>query len=244
MQASFSWSHSLDNGSNVALPLPYHTIYNPSLDYSDSDYDIRYTFNNAITYEIPGSKSSNRGLRYASNGWAVDSLFRSNSASPINITTGNWAYGLIWSTDAVNQRPNVNTNVPIWLSEPSAPGGRVININAFSDPATSFTQGNLRRNALRGFDVWQEDFSLRRDFPIRGDMSLLFRAEAFNVINHPLFGDVGLNDDRSIMTNPYFGLSSETLAASLGGGGADGGFSSLYQIGAPRSLQFALKLQF
>jgi hypothetical protein len=250
VQGSFSWSHSLDNGSNVALPLPYHTIYNPSLDYSDSDYDIRYTFNNAITYEIPGKKGGNRGVHYATNGWAVDSLFRSNSASPINITTGQWAYGLVWSTDAVNQRPDRNPNVPIWKSETfdadgrRVPGGKVIDITAFSQPATNFTQGNLGRNALRGFDVWQEDFSLRRDFPIRGDMSLLFRAEAFNVINHPLFGDVGLNDDRSIMTNPYFGESSETLAASLGGGGADGGFSSLYQIGAPRSLQFALKLQF
>jgi hypothetical protein len=91
--------------------------------------------------------------------------------------------------------------------------------------------------------------ALRREFPIHENIALLFRAEAFNIFNHPLFGDVGVNDGRNILTsygavNPYFGISSETLASSLGGGGADGGFSSLYQIGAPRSLQFALKLRF
>ena len=134
-------------------------------------------------------------------------------------------------------------------------------ISPFSAPATTFTQGNLQRNAIRGFNVWQEDIALRREFPIRESVSLLFRAEAFNVFNHPLFGDVGVNDGRNLLysastlgpdgititgttPNPYFGISSETLASSLGGGGADGGFSSLYQIGAPRSLQFALKLRF
>jgi hypothetical protein len=126
-------------------------------------------------------------------------------------------------------------------------------------PATTFTQGDFQRNGIRGFDVWQEDVALRREFPIREGVTLLFRAEAFNIFNHPLFGDVGVNDGRNILCslvstsgndvtgcspNPYFGISSETLASSLGGGGADGGFSSLYQIGAPRSMQFALKLRF
>jgi hypothetical protein len=156
---------------------------------------------------------------------------------------------LIWNETAANQRPNVNPGVPIYLNEPSEPGGRVINAAAFSVPSSSFSQGDLARNGVRGFGVWQEDIALRRDFPIHDNVDLLFRAEAFNVCNHPLFGDVGVNDGRNILTsygavNPYFGISSETLASSLGGGGADGGFSSLYQIGAPRSMQFALKLRF
>jgi hypothetical protein len=247
--ASYTWSHGLDNGSSVALPIPYHTIYSPSLDYGDSDYDVRNTFTTAITYEVPRVKADNSFLSYAANGWAVDSLFRSNSAAPITITTGVFSYGLIWNETAANQRPNVVPGQPFYLNEPSAPGGKVINAAAFSVPSNSFSQGDLARNALRGFDVWQEDVALRRDFPIRENVDLLFRAEAFNVFNHPLFGDVGVNDGRNILTsygavNPYFGISSETLASSLGGGGADGGFSSLYQIGAPRSLQFALKLRF
>ena len=242
--ATYTWSHGLDNGSNVALPIPYHTIYDPSLDYGDSDYDIRNTFSTAITYEIPGTRGGNGFVHYVTNGWAADSLFRSNSAAPITITTGVYSYGLIWNTTAINQRPNVVSGQPFYLHSSSAPGGRIINAAAFSTPTNTFSQGDLGRNVIRGFDVWQEDFALRREFPIHDNVNLLFRAEAFNVFNHPLFGDVGVNDGRNLLTSPYFGISSQTLAASLGGGGADGGFSSLYQIGAPRSLQFAMKLRF
>ncbi len=247
--ASYTWSHALDNGSGVALPVPYYTVYAPKLDYGDSDFDIRNTFSNAITYEFPKLTHGNGALQYLANGWAVDSLFRSNTAAPLTVYTGTFSFGLVYNETAANQRPNVVAGQPIWIPSSTAAGGRVINPAAFSIPADSFTQGDLGRNTIRGFDVWQEDVALRREFPIHGDLKLLFRAEAFNVFNHPLFGDVGVNDGRNILTsygsvNPYFGISSQTLASSLGGGGADGGFSSLYQIGAPRSMQFAMKLQF
>jgi len=137
--------------------------------------------------------------------------------------------------------------------------GRAINPAAFSVPATTFNQGDLQRNGVRGFDVWQEDIAVRREFPIKEGVSLLFRAEAFNVFNHPLIGDVGVNDGQNILTrgstldgvnivstapNKTFSISTQPLASSLGGGAADGGFSSLYQLRAPRSVQFAVKLQF
>ena len=259
--ATYTLAHALDNGSGVALPVPYYTVYNPNLDYGDSDFDIRQTFTNAITYQLPKLTHHNPVLEGITNGWAFDSLFRSNTAAPLTVTTGIYSFGLIYNQTAVNQRPNIVPGQPFYLNQASAPGGRVINPAAFTPPATTFTQGNLGRNTIRGFGVWQEDAAIRREFPIHGSMNLLFRAEAFNVFNHPLFGDVGVNDGRNILCsgstlaadgttitgctpNPYFGISSETLASSLGGGGADGGFSSLYQIGAPRSMQFALKLEF
>jgi hypothetical protein len=247
--ATYTWSHGLDNGSGVALPVPYYTVYAPSLDYGSSDFDIRNTFTNAITYELPKLTRGSGFVKYIANGWAVDSLFRSNTAAPLTVYTGVFSFGLVYNETAANQRPDVVPGQPIWIKDSNVAGGRYINSAAFSTPESSFTQGNLGRNTIRGFDVWQEDVALRRTFPIHNDIVLQFRAEAFNVFNHPLFGDVGVNDGRNILTsygsvNPYFGISSETLASSLGGGGADGGFSSLYQIGAPRSLQFALKLQF
>ncbi len=266
--ANFTWSHALDNGSGMALPTPYHTVYSPSLDYGNSDFDIRNTFTSAISYELPGTRGGNSLLHYVSNGWAFDSLFRSNTAAPLTVTTGIYSYGLVWDQNAANQRPNLIPGQSIWIDADSigglrVPGGKRINPAAFSAPATTFTQGNLARNSVRGFDVWQEDIALRREFPIHEGLNLLFRAEAFNVFNHPLFGDVGINDGRNHLCSTYttddvdptkitgctpdvqtFGVSSQSLASSLGGGGADGGFSSLYQIGAPRSLQFAVKLRF
>src|SRR5208282_1019479 len=105
------------------------------------------------------------------------------------------------------------------------------------DPTTGLPvrQGNLPRNALRGFSSAQWDFAVHREFPIHESLNLQLRAEMFNVLNHPNFGPpVGdLQSPQSI--NPQFGLSTQTLAESLGGAAGIGGFSSLYQVGGPRS---------
>jgi Carboxypeptidase regulatory-like domain len=252
--ASYTWAHGLDNGSGVGLPNPYYNVYSPDLDYGNSDYDVRNTFSAALTYELPGTRGGNGLLKYASNGWAFDSLLRANSAQPVNIVTGQYSFGLLWNNDAINQRPDIVSNTPVYVTGgacaaanggSACPGGRRVNPAHFSTPTDTFKQGNLRRNQLRGFDAVQEDLALRRNFPIHESVSLEFRAEAFNIFNHPMFGDVGTQSDgRNLLNNQYFGISAHSLADSLGSGGADGGLSSLYQIGSPRSMQFALKLKF
>ncbi|HEX6717894.1 MAG TPA: hypothetical protein VF088_12325, partial [Pyrinomonadaceae bacterium] len=100
-------------------------------------------------------------------------------------------------------------------------------------------QGNLGRNVLRGFGAWQADVALQRKFQLTEKVSLRFRSEFFNILNHPNFGS-----PVNSLTNPLFGRSTQTLANSLGSGGANGGLNPLYQIGGPRSIQFALKLLF
>jgi len=81
--------------------------------------------------------------------------------------------------------------------------------------------------------------AFQRQFPLREQLNLRFRAEFFNIFNHPNFG-APIAD----LTSPQFGYSTQTLASSLGSGGANGGFNPLYQIGGPRSVQLALKLAF
>jgi Carboxypeptidase regulatory-like domain/TonB dependent receptor len=252
--ASYTWAHALDNGSGVGVPTPYFTVYNPDWDYGNSDYDVRHSFSAAVTYELPGTRGGNGLLRYASNGWALDSLLRANSAQPINITTGQFSFGLLWNNDAIDQRPNIVSGTPLYVSGAECqaanngapcPGGRRLNPDHFSAPTDLFTQGNLGRNQLRGYRAVQEDLAVRRNFPIHDTVSVEFRAEAFNIFNHPMFGDVGTQSDgRNLLSNSLFGISAHSLADSLGSGGADGGLSSLYQIGSPRSMQFALKVKF
>jgi len=77
------------------------------------------------------------------------------------------------------------------------------------------------------------DMAVRRDFPIYETLKLQFRAEAFNIFNHPNFGNIN-----SSLGQKTFGQATATLANSLGI------LSPLYQMGGPRSMQFALKLVF
>ncbi len=118
------------------------------------------------------------------------------------------------------------------------PGGKIFNMAAFTAPAAG-QQGDFGRNVLRGFGAWQADVALQRQFRITESMGLRFRAEFFNIFNHPNFGN-----PENTLGDPLFGFSTQTLASSLGSGGANGGFNPLYQIGGPRSIQLALKLQF
>ena len=92
---------------------------------------------------------------------------------------------------------------------------------------------------LRGFPASQVDVAVQRQFRVTETANLRFRAEFFNLLNHPNFGN-----PISDLTNPLFGRATQTLAYSLGSGGAYGSFNPLYQIGGPRSIQLALRLQF
>jgi hypothetical protein len=118
------------------------------------------------------------------------------------------------------------------------PGGKAFNAAAFTPPPSG-QQGDLGRNVLRGFGAWQADFSVQRQFHLTEKMALRFRTEFFNLFNHPNFGSPD-----NTLGDLLFGQSTQMLASSLGSGGPNGGFNPLYQIGGPRSIQLALKLQF
>jgi hypothetical protein len=98
---------------------------------------------------------------------------------------------------------------------------------------------------LRGFGSAQWDFAVHREFPIHESLKLQFRAELFNVLNHPNFGPPVGDLGSPSAPNPQFGQSTQMLGRSLAGGSlGTGGFNPLYQLGGPRSIQFGLKLLF
>jgi hypothetical protein len=234
--ASYTFSHSIDNASTDAaatyLNTPGGGAYQ-SADRGASDFDIRHSFTAGVTYDLP-APGSQKFVHAALGGWSLDSFVLARSAAPDDLMG---ALSFAGGRD-IYPRPNVNPGVPLVLYGSQYPGGKIFNSAAFSEP-TPGTQGNFGRNVLRGFGATQADVALQRQFHLTEKMGLRFRAEFFNIFNHPNFGSP--NND---LTSLFFGHSTQTLANSLGSGGANGGFNPLYQIGGPRSIQLALKLQF
>jgi len=234
--ASYTFSHSIDIASSDSsagnLNSP-STVANPNLDRGNSSFDIRHSFTGGVTYDVP-SPQLNRVADAILSGWSFDSFVFARSAPPVNVVGGTFfAAGV-----ALAPRPNLNPSVPLELHGTQYPGGKIVNRAAFTAVAAG-QQGNLGRNVLRGFGASQLDLALQRQFHLTEIVGLRFRAEFFNIFNHPNFGN-----PINVLTSPLFGRSTQTLANSLGSGGPSGGLNPLYQIGGPRSIQFALKLQF
>jgi len=235
MLLSYTWAHSIDNASSDAYYLNVPAGGSPS-ERGSSDYDIRHTFSGAVSYNIPAPGS---GIWKSIFGnWSTDSIIYARTAPPVNVVTGLNPFGGFLSGASSVQRPDLISGVPLWIADPNVAGGKRINRAAFSVPNTP-RQGNLGRNALRGFGATQVDLTLRRQFQLRERLSLQARADLFNIFNHPNFGP-----PTNYMSSPLFGQATQMLGASLGSGGQNGGLNPLYQIGGPRSAQLALKLIF
>jgi hypothetical protein len=238
---SYTWSHSIDSvSSDSALGAPISKI-DPNQDRGPSDFDVRHSFSAAVTFNIPFSKAS-AVVEAISRGWFLDTIFSSRRATPVDVVISrNLGFG------SFSFRPDLVQSVPLYLDDPAVGGGRRINKAAFAIPIGR--QGTLGRNSLRGFSVTQMDFALRRQFNLSERVNLQFKAEAFNIFNHPNFGDPNgllgtVSGTGALLANSLFGQSTQMLGRSLGTGGVTGGFNPLYQIGGPRSIQLALKLQF
>jgi len=225
--ASYTWSHSIDISSNdTALNLPT-VAFNPKVDRASSDFDVRHSLSAALTYDIR-DLTENRFWKRLLTDWSIDSIFRTHTATPVNVISGRRTLSVVGAL-----RPDLVAGVPLYLDDANVGGGRRFNRAAFSIPPTA-RQGSLGRNALRGFPATQLDFALHRQFGLTEHWTLQFRAEFFNIFNHPNFAD----PESNLSLGALFGQSLMMLGRSLGG------LNPLYQIGGPRSTQFALRLQF
>ena len=230
--AGYAWSHSIDTSSSD-VPGAYVApiVYEPaSSNRGPSDFDIRHALHAGLSYNVPGVGDP-RFARAVTQGWGLDLILTAQSALPITVT----------KTEAVGFgsfafRPDLVPDVPLWLNNSSVAGGREINSAAFVMNQNG--QGDLGRNALRGFALVQADLSARRSFSLTERLKLLFRADFFNVLNHPNFAN-----PVSDLSSALFGQSTSMQNGQLGGG-AGFGLNPLFQIGGPRSIQLSLKLQF
>jgi hypothetical protein len=243
--ASYTLSHSIDYGSNN-VEIPYVR--------GNSDFDVRHVLSAAFSYDL-SHQFDQPFARILLNDWGLDDRFTARTGYPVTINGAQIydpATGQITplGLDIVPGQPlylygshcdSVLQSLQDLAPGQGCPGGRAINPTAFTLPpgcsnvstCTSSVPGNAPRNFVRGFGAWQMDLAVRREFPVHERVRLQFRAEAFNIFNHPSFGQIN-----SFYGQNTFGQATATLANS------PGVLSPLYQMGGARSLQLALKLMF
>ena len=273
--ASYNWSHSIDNGSENSLGYGSDNgIYGQSsanLNKGPSEFDMRQSFSAALTYKIPTPKQ-NRFTSAAFGGWALNNIVMARSSLPSDVCGE--IYGFEFGTQSTFcERPDRVPGEPLYLYGSEFPGGKAVNLAAFSLPPAASgypaglyfpsRQGDFARYGLRNFSAAQWDTGVQRNFDLTERVKMQFRMEAFNILNHPNLGffggsnsgtqQVALNYaivNGAPVISPGYGVSAinngVAVSSTLGQAlqGAYGGVNPLYAIGGPRSMQASLKFTF
>ena len=218
--ASYTWSKTIDDGTGAFGNAGAQNFLDLEAERGPSDQDIPQRFVFSAVYELPFG----RGKHWGSDvNRAADAVF------------GGWQINGIWTAQS---------GLPFSIGQPSgSPGGRVnlvgpVTINPGNTQQyiccqTSFAAvplnssgvmiapGNLGRNVFYGPGIDSVDLSLFKVFALTERMKLDFRAEAFNIANHPQFAQPNLG-----LGQANFGVINNTLYES------------------EREIQFGAKLSF
>jgi hypothetical protein len=189
--ASYELSKSLDNNSAFFQPGPtlYADTRNRKLDYGLSSFDVRHRVIASWVYELPlGSTRALFGrthgfLGQLVGGWTLSGTTSYTSGFPFTVFASSTMdfSGLNQFSDRVNLKPGV-TAVPTNMSNPD----HAFDPTVFSFPGAG-SVGNVGRNTLIGPSFIDQDVAVLKNFPIRENRRVQFRAEFFNLFNHANF---------------------------------------------------------
>ena len=229
-QTQYMWSHAITDGSvGAGESVSVENASCRACDRSNSPYDVRHTITMNSVYQLPfgpGKKYLQAGGVQGRllGGWELSGIATASTGRPVNITVTRSASDMP-DGNRSNQRPDVVPGVSIYAVNQSI--NNWFNPAAFAVPAKG-TWGNLGRYVARGPGYWEADTALKKSIPITERVSLSFRAEAFNLFNHPIYGNPASN----ISARSSFGRITTIL-----NNGAVG-------TGTPRRVQLMLRLDF
>jgi hypothetical protein len=238
-EANYTWSHTINDFVNFLSN--YSDAYDPTKDMGNGDGDIRHNLTGSVTYNLPELKGSNLLERTALGGWQTSSIVQTRSGAALNPTLTGTFFGL-------PSRPDFS-GAPIHLAHGSWPTG-IYNVGAYEvepgyngNPGDPSTLGNVPRNSLPGPAFFQWDFSGMKNFPVTEKIKVQFRADLFNIPNHPNFGNPGNMGICNSITVPTSSCSVNQEFAEVGQTIADQD-DTLVGSGTNRQIQFALKVIF
>jgi hypothetical protein len=244
----YTWSRTFDSGMPDGLGTNPGAIYYPlpgtqKLDWGLSQLNLNDSFTASILYNLPFGKGKAFGSDWSGatnaifGNWQLNVIERATSGFPLFVVDSSNPSGVFFSYNGnTYSRPNE-------VGDPNKPGPEGGNANCPTQIHTlqnwfnpcAFASaplgelGTETRAPIYGPRFVNTDFSVSKDFPMpfREGMSLQFRAEFFNLFNHPqlyLQGGSGTGE-QDINSTATFGVVTGT-------------------VNNPRLIQFALKLTF
>jgi len=196
--------------NSIAVPLLLSKQYRIGA----CDFDVRQIVVGTFIWDVPGPKS---GLAsYLAGGWELGTIVTATSGSPFTVTTGgggdplNTGFNGDFSMDFPNLVPGCNPihggvtylNTSCFVVAPTVPNGVLV--------------GNAGRNRFYGPGLKNVDFSAFKNIRLMERLKLQFRAEFFNVLNHPNFAAPNFLNDANNETGILASTSTPSRQIQLG----------------------------
>jgi hypothetical protein len=248
-QGSYTFSRNIDTagstfGTVIALnsgniPNPYNMRSERGL----AGIDPRHQFSSNLTYDLPVARNSTGLVKGLIGGWQANMILTARGGLPFDIQSGYISSGLGRSRSGSGSPPGDRPDVaPGFSNNPThgttagcqgvAAGQPLGTPTLYYDPCAfvlpaAGTFGNLGKNTLIGPGLFDLDYAMKKQFDITERTNLQFRAEFFNILNHPNFGNM-------------------IVTVFAGGAGARNGSAGqiLNTATDARQMQFALRVSF
>ncbi|MGC2889357.1 MAG: TonB-dependent receptor [Candidatus Acidiferrum sp.] len=239
VNASYTWSHTLDDGSGLSEGLFFNgnNPLNLRSAYGSAAFDRTHVFTINYTYQIPNLTKSNGFLKHVVNGWGVTGVTIAESGMPYSVYdfSGSVASQYFGAGDDFITNPLLSGSPKNTLLQGTTgvnPANPVLNGGAFGitvnapgtngvPPCGPTTDGGTAcdfsetgfastgRNQFRGPFQARFDFSIFKIFKLNERFSLRYDAQFFNLFNHPSFDAPNSN----ISLDPCYGPNLQTSPA-------------------------------
>jgi hypothetical protein len=225
-QVSYTFSKSMDESSGSIIGGGGFT--NPTdmrSDYGLSNFDRRQNFRISAVYQLPFHMRE-KIVNQLISGWQLSGVAGYTSGAPFSASVGFASTG----TGAYTPRPNVIAGCNLYPAQQTL--SNWFNTACYTAPPIG-EFGNVGRDTLIGPDLFNVDASLSRDVrvpKVSEQFTVQFRAEFFNIANHPSFANPNANlfvqgTNGAFTPNPSVNLITSTSSQ-------------------PRQVQFGLKILF
>jgi hypothetical protein len=232
--SSFTWSKAISNapqyrnagGITGSENSPPQNSFNLAAERSLAYFNAKLRSVTSFVYDLPfGTGHRWMTTRVPSmilGGWQVSSILQAQSGYPFTVNYKGDPVNIGGGSGGILIRPNPAVDASGHPIDANLPAGtrttaQWFNTSAFVQPNASF--GSIGRNSMIGPKMTNLDATIARTFHVKEKVAAQFRAEFFNVANHPNYNLIG-----RIVNDPTFGIVQNQLS--------------------PRQIQFALKLAF